>query len=367
MPNRFPFNKKQVFLLGLVFVLLFIFSDIQMKKIIEENEGKNLLEGNLIFPFKKQSMSITVEKEPRFLDGILVPKKEKNFLPIAAMIDNFPQARPANSLEKASVVYEAPVEAGITRFLAIFDSNSLPDKIGPIRSARPYFADWAEEYRSLFIHAGGSPEVIKKLKQNYYQVYNLDDLSQASIYFERDQSKIAPFNLFISREKVIGFLDDRKIVNQGNFDPWLFLKLTSSEQSEHIRTPRINLTNGNQPTEVKTSQIKINFKEPVIWQYDLETNSYLRIQQDNNKVGVKNLLIQITDISVIDEVGRRQIRTEGKGEAIIFQNGETISGYWQKLTKNQRTRFYSLDGQEIRFNPGLLWIEVVGGRSWIEF
>ncbi|OQX70960.1 hypothetical protein B6D52_03035, partial [Candidatus Parcubacteria bacterium 4484_255] len=68
-------------------------------------------------------------------------------LPIAIIIDNLSSSWPLFGLNKALVVYEAPVEADITRLLAIFSQDSLPQKIGPVRSARPYFADWAAEYK----------------------------------------------------------------------------------------------------------------------------------------------------------------------------------------------------------------------------
>ena len=62
---------------------------------------------------------------------------------------------------------------------------------------------------------------------------------------------------------------------------------------------------------------------------------------------------------VLVEIGRRSIRTEGSGEALIFQNGILISGYWQRDENMHRTRFYDFQGEEIKFLPGLIWIQIV--------
>src|SRR5258707_6884131 len=55
---------------------------------------------------------------------------------LAVKIENTPDARPQSGLEKADIVVEEQVEGGITRFIAIFQSQDAR-VIGPVRSARP--------------------------------------------------------------------------------------------------------------------------------------------------------------------------------------------------------------------------------------
>ena len=69
--------------------------------------------------------------------------------PLAIMIENHPQARPQIGLTSASIVYETLAEGGITRFMGIF-GPTLPTTVGPVRSARTYYVDWAEEYNAYY-------------------------------------------------------------------------------------------------------------------------------------------------------------------------------------------------------------------------
>lgn len=81
---------------------------------------------------------------------------------LAISIDNDPAARPQSGLTAADVVVETLAEAGVTRFLAFFQSNEAL-LIGPVRSARPYFADWAYGQGAVLAHSGGSKEALEKI------------------------------------------------------------------------------------------------------------------------------------------------------------------------------------------------------------
>ncbi|MDO9510072.1 MAG: DUF3048 domain-containing protein, partial [Candidatus Magasanikbacteria bacterium] len=116
---------------------------------------------------------------------------------IAVMIDNHPDAFPLNGVNEAKIVYEAPVEGGMTRFMAIYSSVQKIDKVGPVRSARPDYFDWAKEYGiPLYLHCGGSSEALKILKTERGMV----DVNEfySSQYFWRDNSRFAPHNLYVS-------------------------------------------------------------------------------------------------------------------------------------------------------------------------
>src|SRR4030042_5417233 len=60
--------------------------------------------------------------------------------PIAIMVENSFAARPQSGLYLADVVFEVVDEYGITRFVAIYNSNDAP-VVGPVRSSRPYYAE----------------------------------------------------------------------------------------------------------------------------------------------------------------------------------------------------------------------------------
>ena len=88
---------------------------------------------------------------------------------------------------------------------------------------------------------------------------------------------------------------------------------------------------------------------------------------DGTPIVADNVIVQKITSQVLDNVGRLAIDTIGTGEVIIFQNGNMITGTWKKGDRESRTRFYDSLGEEIKLNPGKIWIEVVNPRgdvSW---
>lgn len=306
--------------------------------------------------FVTEQKQETEEKVSRFLDGVLVEKGEENKIPIAVVLENLPGA-PKPTLAEASVIYELPVEGGLTRFLAIFDLENLPENIGPIRSARPYFAEIAEEYKGVFIHAGGSNEVLFKLKEGFYQLFNLDEISWMGKYFYRTDES-APHNLYIKKESIKNFLTDQKISQRAEFKPWLFNeKIEPSGRDKYL-----------------ADKVEIAFSSlyQIKWQYDSQNNEYQYWQngrvfkdKEGQELKVKNLIVQLTKISIIDEIGRRKINLTGQGEALIFQNGQVIKGKW--LKEAGRTHFFYETGEEITFLAGKTWLGFLSNKNVVNY
>jgi hypothetical protein len=293
------------------------------------------------------------------IDDLFLEEKEEKIieyqkLPVAVVIDNLSSARPLAGLNSAQVVYEVPVEGDITRFLAIFNQEEWPIKIGPVRSARPYLADWAEEYSGLFIHAGGSPLALEQIKNGFYDFYNLDELSGDGIYFWRDGERNSPHNLYILPESIEESLERKKwpnLVSQ-DFVDWE-REVSKDEESVSFESSEASI-------------VKINYQDPVIWQFDQKRNSYLRYQggdpfldSEGAIVEATNIVIQETVMETIDQLGRLQIKTQGQGEALIFQEGKIRKGFWVKDSGLNRTFFYDSRGEKIKFLPGSLWVEIV--------
>ena len=307
-----------------------------------------------------QSQQI-IEKPQRFLDGVFVEEGKESFRPLAVIIDNMIDSLPPSGLDKASLVYEFPVEAGITRFLAIFDPEEAPQEIGPVRSARPYMARVAEEYKPLFVHAGGSPEVVNKIAAGSYSFYNLDEISMDGSYFWRGSGRVAPHNLFTSGDNLKKALENKKITQTADFSHWQFKK----EPELSLLKPGFN----------KTDEITINFSTyhyKVKWQYSKDDNSYSRYQRGlpyktsaGEQIEAKNIVIQYVEVEIIDSIGRRKIDLETGGKAIIFKDGQIIQANWQK--KNKRTKFFDEEDKEIQFNPGPTWIERVPSDKQVSY
>ncbi|NIA18445.1 MAG: DUF3048 domain-containing protein, partial [Actinobacteria bacterium] len=250
-------------------------------------------------------------------------------------------------LAQANLVYEAEAEGGITRFLAVFADGRDLDKIGPVRSARPYFVDWARELSALFIHVGGSPEALAKISKE--NIFNLNEFYQGG-YFWRGNGNGAPHNVYTSSDNINKYLES-KDAEDGKFLSWQF-------------------KDGGERKELSsTGEIAINFELPgfaVKWKYDGENNDYIRYMDgqihkdaDGNEIKAKNVVIQYVEARVIDEKLRLKMEHIGEGEALVCLDGKCEEGKWRKKTGASRTRFYKKDGKEFIFNTGATWIEAV--------
>ncbi|MCK4744546.1 DUF3048 domain-containing protein [Candidatus Parcubacteria bacterium] len=297
---------------------------------------------------KKEENRLTKE---RTIDGVLVAEDSPNFYSVAITIDNNGGAKPQVGLEKANLVIEAPVEGGITRFLAIFADGENIDKIGPVRSARPYFLDWAKEFNALYCHVGGSPESLKLIKQG--AILDLDQYYK-SRYYWRSSKRPRPHNVFTSSELLNKALENYSLTEHN------FSSLTFKDDIELEKR-------GEPPNNIIINFAAANFNS-VMWKYVREDNEYSRFHNkkphltaDGNVIKAKNLIIQKTKIRSIDAEDRKKIETIGSGEAIIFLDGKIISGMWEKQSRKDRTKFYDQDGEDMRFNRGKTWIEVIGG------
>lgn len=292
---------------------------------------------------------------PRLLDGVRVEPGQENLYPIAVMIDNNPEARPQAGISKASYVIEAEVEGGITRYLAIFTSTDLPDKIGPVRSARPYFVDWANEFSAVYTHCGGSPEALVKITRD--GIVDLNQYYKGNLFW-RSTDRVAPHNLYTSKELLDEFLSGKDL-DEGKYFPYTFKK--EADFNERPEQHEINIT-------YRLRGFHVN------WVYDKDQNDYVRFvsgqeykDTEGDTVRAKNIIIQTADAKVLDSKLRIEMDIIGEGGAVACFDGSCTEGSWKKKTSSARTRFYSEGGQEFEYNPGITWVQVVRPEIVVDY
>jgi len=283
----------------------------------------------------------------RKIDGVLVPANQAEIYPVAVIIENHPEARPSVALAEANLVYEAEVEGGITRYMAIYADGRDIEAIGPIRSVRPYFIDWARELSAMTIHCGGSPEALAILARG--EVLDLNEFYNGD-FFWRDERILAPHNIFTSSKNLYQYLENKGITRS------VLLSWQYKDDLVLEERPR-------------SGEINIGYKKPdyvVKWLYNPEDNKYSRYlanEQHRDLSGkpitAKNIIIEYVEAEVIDDELRLKMNHIGSGEAIICLDGNCNKGKWKKLTSAARTRFYNEQSEEIKFNTGTTWIEVV--------
>ncbi|MGM0602331.1 MAG: DUF3048 domain-containing protein [Bacillota bacterium] len=272
---------------------------------------------------------------------------------VSVSIENSPAARPQSGLESAEIVYEFMLEGGITRFLAVFWPE-IPDKIGPIRSARPFLIEVAKSYDSLFLHAGASPDGFQKLSDS--GVLHLDQIYQSQ-YFWRSSKRIAPHNLYSGKPPLQDFLAELDQIEY----PDRFKFLTASIISD----PQL------------AEEIVIDYwgDYNVNYRYNQEANIYHRFLYDfdtphrvenGRQLSARNIIVQFVDTEIKDEAGRLEVNLKNGGKALLFRDGIVISGKWKK-NGDSWIDYYDENGNEFEVNPGQTWVQVVPDDTEIKY
>lgn len=298
---------------------------------------------------------VEVGTHRRAIDGVLSVEDEKSSMRyFAVMLDNITVARPQAGIAEASVVYEAPVEGGLTRFMAVFPETTDLERIGPVRSARPYFIDWALEYDALYAHVGGSPEALDKIK-----AVGLQDLNEMLTggFFWRDSKRNAPHNAYTSGSLLNQALTKR-FPNREKFEfrQWKFKD--DADRAERADDQVVSIAYGHPNVDV-------------VWSFDAETDTYTRKQgiksldERGAVVRVKNVVVLYMKIRTIDSVGRLRIETVGSGDALFLLDGNVFHGSWNKSARNARTILKDAGGNEIQFNAGPTWIQIVAVENLV--
>jgi len=275
---------------------------------------------------------------------------------IAVMIDDQSLARPQSGLSRASVVWQAPAEGGIPRYMALFQDTD-PPSVGPVRSSRLYFIAWASEWRAVYAHVGGSPQALALLRSSQGKgkvVYDADEIRYGGRYLYRIKTRSAPHNVYSDAKKLRALA---KVVGAKSIDykaAWKFAPdapLAERPQGSKLVVPYL--------------------ANKISYAYDRASNRWLRSVSGEGKqvdrgtkerIGPKNVVIMLMSFAPLKD-GSKKHRLEaqftGKGTAWIATNGQAVKGTWRKASMSAPTKFYGPDGKETTLTAGQTFVQVV--------
>ncbi len=290
---------------------------------------------------------------PAPLDGVLSDPALANRHPLAIMVENHPEARPQQGLNEASLVYETLAEGGVTRFMAVYGPR-IPKTVGPVRSARTYYVGWAEEYDAFYAHYGGSSDALRKIP--YDKVRNINGMGVGQPYFWRHwYSGVSgsEHTAFTSPAKLYQYADKKGWPKTSSFTVWNFKDDAPTTERPQGGSLTVNFSYGS------TFNVK--------YAYDPATNTYKRSLAGSAhkdritsvQIAPKNVIVQMT--KKIYKAGKKDhdVQIIGTGKAWVYLDGKQIAGTWTKLDKKARTIFTDTTGNQITFNRGQTWIEVI--------
>lgn len=281
--------------------------------------------------------------------------------PIAVMIDNHKGAWPQAGLNKAYGVYEIIVEGGETRLMALFKGVDL-DEIGPVRSSRHYFLDYALENNAIYAHYGWSPKARTDISS--LDVDNINGITESTTSFWRTKAKSAPHNVFTSTE------DIKKIAKNKGYS------LTSDEDSVLNYTfDEVNLEDG---IDANTVTIPYSELHTTSYKYDEETKRYTRYARGKKQtdyetkdpITTKNIIITFARNSRLNDGTKKDRQTLDNVKTCngyYITNGKAIKIKCVKKSRKGQTVYQDLDGNEIKVNDGNTFFNICPIDSEVTF
>ncbi len=297
-------------------------------------------------------------------------------------ISNYPPVvRPQSGVNAADIVYEYEVEGGVTRFAAIFRSQS-PTHVGPIRSGRLMDLNLVPMYQALYSYSGASDPIQKLILHQPWA----HQVISPSIGDNCDEAGFCRFpKPGLAFEHTL-FADTTKI--------WARAEARGVNQPERARGFAFNTTpdpNGTPATDV---DIAYYGQVDAHWQYRSATNTYVRYTDQQPHMDAADGQQLWADNVVVIEVpheerpdlfepeshsASQQIDLWGEGRAYVFRDGVYYQGYWKRdcrgqvpnptptpIVGDQPIQCYAREGDALQLVYGNNTpIELKPGRTWV--
>ena len=285
------------------------------------------------------------------LNGSVVAQDAAYLTPLAVMIENHQEARPQSGLSDADLVYEAIAEGGITRFMAVFADPRKAVRVGPVRSARTYFVDFATELGAFYAHVGGAADALAQIAST--KVYDLNQFGIGEPVFRRDFSRNVALEhtMYSTTDALWRYATEtKKWPAEASYAPWTFADDAAPAARPASQTVKVSFSSADFAVE---------------WNYDPATNAYARKMAgkphlnatDGAQITASDVILQVVQRAKAGEKTWKYTLT-GQGKAVVIKNGIQVAATWKK-TGTGRTAYYDEGGQEIPLTKGKVWVEII--------
>ncbi len=298
------------------------------------------------------------------LTGEWIDESIKDQRPIAVMVDDEKTALPHYGISTSDIVYEmvnSTMNEGVTRFMVMVKDWAQIKQLGSIRSTRPTNLQIYPEWNAVLCHDGG-PEVWNSI------FYKNEFVERFSGTFSRvDNGKAREFTEYI----LPGDLE-KNFKNTG-------YSVTYNEyyKGDHFRFARRDnpnmLTQYSNATDCKKLTLPFHHNNPWL-EYDEAEGVYKYFQYNqkevdagngNVQISFKNLFLQNARMEQLDEHGYMMYYpSETDRDGYYITNGKAIPVKWTKMNDLEPTRFYDLEGNEIKINVGKSYIALIPEKEW---
>jgi len=267
---------------------------------------------------------------------------------LVVKIDDTTQAHPQIGLEEADIVYIEQVEGGLTRLAAVF-SSVIPQRIGPVRSARISDIEIMSQFgRVAFAYSGAQRKLLPVIASA-----NLQDLGaqrQSPTIFTTDPNRIPPYAMVLRADLLMQKVkDDGYQVDSAKSVGFKFGPLQEGG-TETIKAVM------HWPAATYSANWSV---EENRWM--LSHNNSVNLADSGVVLGPTTLVIQMVSITPSeykDKVGGVTpfSQTVGTGKAYVLRDGQRFVTTWSRASAEDGTTFSFADGTVMNFDPGQIWI-----------
>ena len=357
-------SKRKLIILGVVFVVIL-----------------GLIIGLIVIPKgekddKEQKPNVEEVKEPeKEVKKLKIIDEDSNSRTIAVQINNHNQARPNHAgLNDAYIVYEAIVEGGITRMLALFKDKDT-EKIGSVRSARPYFIDYVLENDAIYVHYGFSEKAKNEIAS--LGINNINGLYDNAFWRDRSLNVDYEHTAYTNMENIKNMISSKGY--RTTTDKRTLLNYSVDEID--IKEEKTNtLEDGTKETIVSNNASKViipySYYMTVRYDYDSELKMYKRFTNGvahtdsitKEQYAFKNIIVALVkNYTTTEGSGRQALENIGTGSGYYITNGNYKKISWHKDSREIQTVYKYEDGSEIKVNDGNTFIQIVPIENTITF
>ncbi len=291
------------------------------------------------------------------LTGLQVDKDLVNSKATAITINNLNSAQKVQTgLGKFDIVYEAPVEGGITRLLAVTNDIASMPQIGTVRSARQVFLQLAYGHDANYVHAGYDYYHFVPLKNKLgVESFDINTGRYSTYGFRQSNGLSSEHTMYTTGEKLSAGFDALGWERKSTDNAWI-----SFNDPESPVTPAAPCTSLTVP--FSTSYV-------TKFSYNAESGKYTKQFKDGSNwkdyltgetAEFKNVYVLYTNVTAhnctgSDNKGHRNVELSG-GSGYYFTNGGCEEITWQKTSNGEPITFKKADGTAFSANAGNSYI-----------
>lgn len=301
-------------------------------------------------PTTTQAAKVNVIRNPLTGEEGYSKKLLKN-RPVFMVVENHPQARPQWGLTSSDIVWEMVAEGGITRMLLMYaDASRIPEKVGPIRSARHYFVDLAEGFDGIFVHFGYSPMARTQIEN--HNVNNVNGLFDNYFYRDSSRNVASEHTSYTTGEAIRNAITNKEYRTEIEADYKSPFKFNSKAKTLSSPCKELTVAFSNSYTYTYNWD-----EEAKVYKSSLNGEKF--VDSDGNQQNFENIVICYTNITSLNDSKGRVDFDFSEGNGIYVSNGSYTDITWKKGESDDMLKLYNKNGDELSLNVGRTYIAIM--------